>query len=121
MMRTIIAAAALAVMLAGPAGAGCPVSVVTAWPGFLKGEDCGGLSETALSRYVTGLVDGLLFSTLLGASESCVGQYQQCLVGKTDRQLGAVVRQWLENKPARWHEGCNSAVYRAIREMCGIR
>ena len=121
-MRTIVAAVMLAAVgLASQAGAKCPDEPVMIGNSFLTGEDCHNLPDHELRTFVMGWHAGLMLSPIYGADQECLKPLRLCLEGKTDSQLAAVLRKWLEANPERWHEQCTIAAWVAIGKPCPAR
>lgn len=100
---------------------GCSDRFVSFAPGFITGQECLGLVETGnLKDYMVGFVNGLSVSTFVGAPFSCLKPFQECLVGRSDTQLAAVLEKWLRENPSHWHEPCNVLTWLAISDMCDI-
>ena len=115
----------LSVMLLSPTAApeatDCPAGYREIARGFLTGQECLEQNEADLGLYVAGIVDGLHVSPFAGASKNCLRPLEQCLVGTTNTQLGAVLRKWLKANPDRWHVSCSVAAWVALREMCRLQ
>lgn len=97
---------------------GCPTEPVYIPNGFGTGEVLYNLSERDLRAEVRGFVNGLFASAAIGANAKCMEFYDACLRSKTDTQLTAVVRRFLEENPARWNQPAGILMYSAIPGMC---
>lgn len=115
----------LSVVLLSPTAASeatdCPRGYQEIARGFMTGQECLEQDEAYLGLYVAGIVDGLNVSPFAGASKNCLRPFEQCLVGTTSIQLGAVVRKWLKANPDLWHGSCSVAAWVALREMCRLQ
>lgn len=97
---------------------GCPTQPVYVGGGFNRGEDLFHMSEGELRSTVSGFVNGLMVSTVVGADEGCMRFHENCFSGKTDSQLAAVVRQFLAENPGRWDQPAAILTVAALGGMC---
>ena len=98
----------------------CPTEPVSIMfhGGYLTNEECRALPAGTLHLYMIGFVNGLYMSPALGAPSECLQRLGECFVGVTGTQLEAVMRNWLDENPQRWHELCQFGAYAVISEMC---
>jgi hypothetical protein len=120
-MRKIIACIALAASIAPSVALaqGIPVS-----HGFLSGNRFRGYPEIAQRGYIMGVIDGFLFSPVLGAPVRRPSEMSACLftnMQATDAQVLAIVNRYLDKNPAAWGDDMHSLVFRAVREACTSR
>lgn len=86
--------------------------------GAYTGSDLNGMSENLLSIHISGYINGLLVSPLLGADTACYSKMYECLEGRTGPQLTAIVRKHLADNPERWHQPANVLTYQALIAPC---
>jgi hypothetical protein len=89
---------------------------------FTTGQQFLDLSESYRTAYVMGLIDGVYIGPLFDASQATVGALQQCLLGRNNRQIAAMLSKYIRDRPERWHEGANAMFYSLLFELCpGVR
>lgn len=102
-------------MLSGGAHAQCQFNgAVYVESGFLKGQDLVDYSDNDLAVHVMGFVNGITLAPMIAAPESCAAAVNACVDGMNNLQMAAIVRKYLVDNPAQWHEGANIIVYRAL-------
>ncbi len=82
------------------------------------GLDLVRMSDAGLRAYALGFVNGFLIGPLLGMAPPCYRAAFQCLTGRSDVQLAAILRKFLADNPERWHEGAHTLSYGAILAPC---
>jgi hypothetical protein len=86
---------------------------VSLYNGFGNGEGWLKENEAEARGYVRGFVNGMFISLFYKADESCVARSYQCLVGKTDSQLAAILRKYLNDNPDKWDSPLPGLTYTA--------
>lgn len=76
------------------------------------------MSEAESNMFVTGVVSGILLAPAFGSPAKCTKHISDCLVGKSNFQLGAIVRKYIQDNPEQWDWGCNFLAMSAIQSMC---
>ena len=92
-------------MLTGP---------VTANPGFLTGEKFLKLGERDQASYTLGLMDGYLFAPSFGADQKYLRWIIECIKEKTQTQIAAIFRKYLEQNPEEWDKPANMLMFNAL-------
>jgi hypothetical protein len=85
---------------------------------FVTGQQFIGLSESARTQYVMGLIDGIFVGTLFGASEARVAALQSCLMGRNNIQVGSILLKYVQEHPEQWHEGAHALFYQRMIALC---
>ena len=85
---------------------------------FITGQAFAGLPENARTQYVTGLVDGIFAAVLFGASQGRVGALERCLGGQDNKQIGANLLKYIQERPGEQREGVHVIFYRQMIEVC---
>jgi len=84
---------------------------------YLNCGDFLAFSESDKATYIAGIVDGFFGAMLFGADDKYIGWLDQYAKGKSNRQLNAIVTQYIKENPSIWHQqvqyGVFSALYRA--------
>jgi hypothetical protein len=89
------------------------------YPGVINGEKFLKFSEAERTMYTTGLLDGLLSSTLMGKDAAdMAARLSKCLVGKTNSQMAEIIKRYIDKDPARWDLGANVLGFEAIFAAC---
>lgn len=91
---------------------------VSYFKGFLTGEEFLKLGENDRTSYVMGLTDGFLAAPLFGADMKYVGWVNDCVKGKTNTQIAAIFRKYLEQNPGRWEKTTQPLMFEALRKAC---
>lgn len=117
MSRLAITAVLFAVW-ATPAVAACDVGTVSVGNGFRKGDALVHLSEGALMSYVEGSIDSAVGAMMYGGNLECASASKACVEGKTNGQLAAMVRKYLNDHPEQWHLQGSIIIYNAIFGPC---
>lgn len=121
MKRTIyfLAACAFSSMAwMSPASAQCPTGPVTLRNMYLKAQDLKGHSETSLSSYSFGFLNGLFVSPIAGGSQECLDKLFACVEGRNSLQLAAILRKYLADHPEEWHLGASTVTFNAFLSPC---
>src|SRR5918993_5240109 len=71
--------------------------------GFLSAQELVAMTDASLTYYVMGFVNGFAMSPVVKAPERCVSELMECLDGKTNQQLAAMLRKHLTEHPEEWH------------------
>ena len=100
---------------------GCPNGQFAIRTGFLKGEELVALPDVRLVDHVMGFVNGVAMATVLGANVSCAEQMYACVRGRSNVQLMAQTRKFLQDNPDRLHEPANGLLWGAIYSPCVTR
>jgi len=114
----LAASIVLLFMVVDPASAckiGGPVRIQN---GFGTGEEWLAAKESAARAYVRGYINGLFMSAVIGAQESCLDRIAGCIEGKTDRQMAAILRKYLNDHPEEWHLPLAMTTYQALTASC---
>lgn len=127
-MKAVIAALVVGVVLISfPAGSNArqpgilPNHAVIVGDGLIKGNEFIEFPEMQKRRYVSGMIDAFLFSPAVGSSAEVYAALAECVRGMTDKQLVAIVSDWLASHPQRWHDSMNSIFFASIiRQTCDI-
>jgi hypothetical protein len=85
---------------------------------FITGQAFAGLPENARTQYVTGLVDGIFVAVLFGASQGRVSALERCLGGQDNKQIGANLLKYIQERPGEQREGAHVIFYRQMIEVC---
>jgi hypothetical protein len=85
---------------------------------FITGQAFAGLAENARTQYVTGLVDGIFVAVLFGASQGRVSALERCLGGQDNKQIGANLLKYIQERPGEQREGVHVIFYRQMIEVC---
>src|SRR5262249_31789685 len=118
-MRRILKAVFLSAMLA-IAGNDVRAQGVRLPSAFITGQAFAGLPENARTQYVTGLVDGIFVAVLFGASQGRVSALERCLGGQDNKQIGANLLKYIQERPGEQHEGARP-LGRARKERAMMR
>jgi len=86
--------------------------------GFITGQAFAELPENARTQYVTGLVDGIYVAVLFGASQGRVSALERCLGGQGNKQIGADLMRYIQERPEEQREGVHVIFYRQMIEVC---
>ncbi|PSC03812.1 hypothetical protein SLNSH_17025 [Alsobacter soli] len=86
--------------------------------GFFKGEDLTQMSEQILLAHVMGFVNGVAMAPFMNAPHACTEQFHACIEGRTNSQLVAQLRKYLQDHPERWHEDAHHVLWSAIFAPC---
>ena len=90
--------------------------------GFITGNDFLTLNEYAKRKYIIGYVDGLFASPFLGAPESQLKTFKECVEDMVDTQLVAILIKYLGERPEEWRELMSAIAYRSlVIETCGLK
>jgi len=116
-MRRILKAVFLSAMLA-IAGNDVRAQGVRLPSAFITGQAFAGLPENARTQYVTGLVDGIFVAVLFGASQGRVSALERCLGGQDNKQIGANLLNYIQERPGEQREGAHVIFYRQMIEVC---
>jgi hypothetical protein len=100
---------------------GCPNGQFAIRTGFLKGEELVALPDVRLVDHVMGFVNGVAMATVLGANGSCAEQMYACVRGRSNVQLMAQTRKYLQDNPDRLQEPANGLLWGAIYSPCVTR
>ena len=100
------------------------------------GEDCHGWPDAGYrALYMLAFIDGIMASetfNLWRIRESdgdfignSTGRLLECMLGEdgkgtTGKQLGAVLKKWLDENPEQWRESCGASAMQALQQLCGI-
>ncbi|MER8793953.1 hypothetical protein NKH75_07060 [Mesorhizobium sp. M0984] len=118
-MRVLLLAAVFGALAACGPAAGCEMSgPVGVYNGYGTGADFLLEGEAEARAYIRGFVNGILVSVFVKADESCVNGVQECLVNKTDFQLAAILRKYLNNDPKIWDQRLNGLTFTALLYPC---
>lgn len=82
--------------------------------GFYTGNEYVKLEKRDKTEYVMGLVDGLYLSPMFGAQKRNLRWVERCTEGKINVELVAIIDQFLQENPERWHEGMHILAYSAL-------
>ncbi len=93
-----------------------PVSVQQ---GFLSGEDFLKLSESDKAAYSMGIIDGYLSATIFGADAKYLSWISNCIKGKTNTQISAMLVKYLQDNPGRWEKSVQFLMFEALTQGCG--
>ena len=85
---------------------------------FITGQAFAGLPENARTQYVTGLVDGIFVAVLFGAPQGRVSALERCLGGQDNKQIGANLLKYIQERPGEQREGAHVIFYRQMIEVC---
>jgi hypothetical protein len=116
-------ASLLGVMIAIP-------SAYSAAPGVPEGAFSYGFARGNLYRtwtddqrqlYVAGIIDGLMFSPVVGGRTAFVTSLNACLSGLPIEQDTAVVDKAINADPEHWDGPLNFLVYKALQDFCSAR
>lgn len=88
------------------------------YDGFDTGEQWLKVKEPAARAYVRGYLNGLFMSAIVGAQESCLDRISICIEGKTDQQLAALLRKYLDDHPAERQLPLTTTTYNALTASC---
>lgn len=86
--------------------------------GFYTGNDFRVASATRQEGYAMGLVDGMLLAPLFRGEKRSMAWLEACVEGMTSDQVAAIMRQYVEARPADWNEGMHTIGYRAMLAAC---
>lgn len=76
-------------------------------------------SKREKMAYVTGLVDGMIASELMGGTEAQQQRLEQCIKYMSIEQLEAILTKFLEEYPERWHQPTSVSMYTALMvQLC---
>lgn len=88
-------------------------------PGYLDGNRFLQMSKSEQTAYAMGLIDGMLFSPIFGATSnkdlSCI---EYCSVNMTNIQITTILTKYLEDNPGKWHHPVNAIMYEALKKSC---
>jgi hypothetical protein len=117
-MRCLAIAALSLGVWATSAAATCGGNVVSVGNGFRNGEALVHMSDHDLGFYVEGSIDAVQGAMLFGATLACFSAINACIANKTNEQLAAMVRKYLNDHPDQWHMGGPIIIYDAIFREC---
>ncbi len=118
-MRRYLLTFAFLAMMGVPAQSACNFKPSSIQNGFLNGTDLSVLTNQEMNNYVVGFVNGFLMAPLLGIDDACVREITtKCIVNRTNFQLSAILRKWLQDNPREWHNSANNLTYRALIGAC---
>ena len=80
--------------------------------GFLQ------LNEEQRRIYASGLMDGFYGSALFGGNERTISDLKHCTIDMNSGQLTAIIEQYVQNHPERWHEPTSVEAYNALVNAC---
>lgn len=86
--------------------------------GYLTGATLNELSERDLGMYVAGYVDALQAGMIIGVQEECYRKIRWCSENRTNTQFAAMVKKYLRENPANWHQMGGLIVYNAMFGEC---
>lgn len=86
--------------------------------GFLSGEEFLALSSNAKVYYVTGAVDGMLLAPFFFGAPDSDRWLVQCVKGKSNSQLSAVLEKFLKDNPERWHDSVHVSFIVSLHATC---
>jgi hypothetical protein len=114
-----LAASIVLLAVAGGPALACKIGGrVTIQNGFGTGEEWLAAKEPAARAYVRGYINGLFMSVVIGADETCLDKIADCIEGKTDRQMAAILRKYLNDHPEEWHLPLAMTTYQALTASC---
>jgi hypothetical protein len=105
----------------GIATAAEPTAPVLVHHGFYTGNLYNALPEPARRTYVTGVIDGLMISPLLGVEKRDLAWFENCVTGMQDNQSEAVVDRYVATHPERWDDNMALLVFGAMQDACATR
>ncbi len=75
--------------------------------GFVTCNAYRDFSQQQKQIYITGLIDGVLSSSLIGLSNSNVIKFMDCTKGIEGKQLIAIFDKFIDGSPGVWHYSAN--------------
>jgi hypothetical protein len=89
--------------------------------GFLTGNDFRLSTPSRQEGYAMGLIDGILLAPLFKGEKRTMAWLEGCIEGMTSDQVTAILRQYVEARPAEWNDGMHAFAYRAMRAACAAK
>jgi len=86
--------------------------------GFYTGSSLNELSDRDLTAYMSGYSDAYSSGPIVGIRPECHKRLMSCVVGRSNTQLADMVRKYLRDNPAKWHEPAGVLVYTAVFNEC---
>lgn len=86
--------------------------------GFFTGQEFLDLSASQRFYVITGVIDGLLGSTLVGAPLPNVMKFKDCMAGHKSGQLVAMVEKHVRDRPQEWHASIAVLTFAAMKAGC---
>jgi hypothetical protein len=86
--------------------------------GFAAGHDLNRMPQNQILGYVQGFVNAVLAAPLIGAPVDCIGIVRECMIGRSDEQLAAMLRKYLADNPDKWHYRANILTFNALIRPC---
>ena len=86
--------------------------------GFVSGNDYRNWDATEKDRYAIGLIEGMLLAPFFGASKEQLSWLEECTTRMTSTQIVAILDKYLDENPARWHDGMHAIGYGAMNDAC---
>lgn len=116
MVRKFAIAGIACLMLSSALAA--PKGLIEIRNGFMDGNDYLRLSQYERRLYAMGFLNGLLLAPLAGAPKIEVQWFERCTSGMNDNQVASIITKWLQENPARWHEGLHLSSWNALKNAC---
>jgi len=82
------------------------------------GETYHGLTDSARSYYLSGLLDGFFGSPLLAGNENLATALHECLLQFHTVQIVAIVDKYIADNPALWHHSMHMLALDALEPSC---
>jgi hypothetical protein len=87
--------------------------------GFTNGEEYLDLPEHAQIGYAMGIIDGYLGAPLFNGDDAFISDIPACMSGKTNKQIAAIVRVYLQENPRVWDVQMNILMLKILKkEIC---
>ena len=90
--------------------------VVGIQDGFVRGKEYLEFSQREQCAYAAGIIDGMLLSPLLGGSKEELKWLDEGILGRSNVEIAAIIKKYLEDNPARRHESLHTIVYSTLWE-----
>ena len=90
--------------------------VVGIQDGFVRGKEYLEFSQSEQCAYAAGIIDGMLLSPLSGGSKEELKWLDEGILGRSNVEIAAIIKKYLEDNPARRHESLHTIVYSTLWE-----
>jgi len=90
--------------------------VVGIQDGFVRGKEYLEFSQRGQCAYAAGIIDGMLLSPLSGGSKEELKWLDEGILGRSNVEIAAIIKKYLEDNPARRHESLHTIVYSTLWE-----